>query len=315
MRLKLLSILCLLTFGTFAEACFMSYKPETYARQCPIIVVGEITEIKDPKLDKPYYFDNVQIKVEKVLKDVLKDVEVKPGKSLTVKMPSASNKTMISTDLRYPVGKRGVWLIVLTKDGSLHIDRNPVQLQPIDDEAKIRKAGNFKTETRLTKEGETTEIYTKKEWLDLLGKQYVSLNLDPMYLLEEKKAPSNEFIGEWRIDVQETLKLIESSPEIKKQPADSVGLQKRLERYSKRMSLVISEDKLEIKIGKRSKNFPYVITSEKHKQVKLKATWKSKEFNINLNEVNSKYLRFFSFGTDGSADLNYYVWEKIPETK
>ena len=106
-------MLCGLWVGN-AAACWMEMPLESVVSNSPVVVVGEIVEIKsaEPK-EGERVFDTAYIKVEKVLKNTLSNHSVKVGDRIPLSMPSAKNTIQISTDISYPVETKGIWILDL----------------------------------------------------------------------------------------------------------------------------------------------------------------------------------------------------------
>lgn len=101
-------------------ACWAAVPLEKLLRDNPVVVAGKITRIdvapapEDGKRQRAY--DTGYIRVSKVLKNALKKTEIKVGDELPLSMPSVNRGIMVSTDIRYPKGKEGIWILEL-KDG------------------------------------------------------------------------------------------------------------------------------------------------------------------------------------------------------
>jgi hypothetical protein len=58
-------------------------------------------------------------------------------------MHSTLSNVRVSTDLRYKIGTRAIWMLQFGKDGAWHVNLHPVQQQPIEKEAELAKKGAF----------------------------------------------------------------------------------------------------------------------------------------------------------------------------
>ena len=167
-KITICSILIGMLLGSIqALACWIAIEPEIYASECPIIISGTIAKTDGLISDK--YFDGYDIayiKIRKVFKNVLKGVDLNKGQNFSVQMSPIRKNIGVSTDIRYQVGKKGIWLVYLDSKGNFHIDFHPVQFQPLKKEKELRKKGTFITETELTEDGKKiTKLYTIDEWI------------------------------------------------------------------------------------------------------------------------------------------------------
>jgi hypothetical protein len=168
---RLLAVLLGVAFLAFltapAPGCFVGYDPASFARRCPIIVTGTIARIDedDSASDRPE--DTAHIWISAVHKDMLLDHPLQRGGVILAKMSSARRHTR-STDLSYPLETKAVWLLELRPDGTFCINTNPVQCQPVEKEAELRRDGVFdsREEMRIIRgRGPTNAIYTQAGWL------------------------------------------------------------------------------------------------------------------------------------------------------
>jgi HEAT repeat protein len=160
-------------------SCWTAIDPGYFAGNCPVIVRGRIVEIEHAQLmgNQTRGHDTAKILVAEVLKNILVDEPVKPGKIIAVRMDSTRSRIHISTDLRYPAGTDAVWLIVLGTDGHYYINQHPVQRQPVEKIAGQEKRGAFQPaglqgEERVARAGEKGKPArgpnetTKDEWIN-----------------------------------------------------------------------------------------------------------------------------------------------------
>ena len=129
--------------------------PAHVARNAPVIVTGEIVsiDVADPGTR---VFDVAHIKISRVHKNLLSGVQVKTGKEINVRMVGKNCRTRISTDLRYPVGTKALWLIFLEKDGHFYISKRPEQRLPVATLEKFYLRGVLRVRRGP---------YTKLQWL------------------------------------------------------------------------------------------------------------------------------------------------------
>ena len=103
--------------------------------------------------------DIAYIAIHRVIKNDLKDEPLQAGGHVQAKMCSSRNRVRVSTDIRYELGTAGIWLIAMANDGSLHIDKHPVQRQPQDRPFVMREV--FSVDKHAAMVGR----YTRTEWL------------------------------------------------------------------------------------------------------------------------------------------------------
>ncbi|MBI1829910.1 MAG: HEAT repeat domain-containing protein [Planctomycetes bacterium] len=111
--------------------CFAGLDPGMFAEGCPIIVAGTIEEIVEAAPAREGALDTAKIRIDVINRNELTDVPLKGGDLLAVKMISKNNQFGSSTDIRYPVKTKAVWLVLLTSKGEFRIDRHPVQKQQV----------------------------------------------------------------------------------------------------------------------------------------------------------------------------------------
>lgn len=127
-----------------AASCFIGYDQSFIAAKAPIIVSGELVAIDPAKTQAREgktlrYLDGARIKVQRIHKNVLADIEVRERGEITAFMHSTNtaipgsdsgSKQLLyskSTDLSYQIGTKAVWFIFLDQDGRLIINRHPQQ--------------------------------------------------------------------------------------------------------------------------------------------------------------------------------------------
>lgn len=159
------SLIVVVCFAAKTLACWDAVHPDVFARGCPLIISGAVEKIDVAPAGQDRAFDVAYIKAAMIQTNSLKDVPLKKGDLVPVRMSSIKSRVRVSTDLRYPVGTAGTWLIVLGDDGHFYVNRHPVQLQP-------RRGG----EKRQGNEGQdpfpvmqqrnlSEESMTKAEWI------------------------------------------------------------------------------------------------------------------------------------------------------
>ena len=125
-----------------AKAMWADVPLEKLVAENPVIVVGEIVEIKAAELPKQK-FDTAFIKVSAVLKNTLKNKNIKVGDKIPLGMPAAG-KLMVSTAIRYKKGQEGVWILEY-KDKKFWASY-PKDYQPLKQKDKI--AGIIQTQKK-----------------------------------------------------------------------------------------------------------------------------------------------------------------------
>lgn len=100
----------------------------------PVILVGKIEKIT-PAEQPESRLDTAHIRVWEVLKNELKDYEIKTGQTVPLSMPAANSKIMVSTDLNYKKGTEGVWILEF-KDNAFWATY-PKDYQPMRQKGRI----------------------------------------------------------------------------------------------------------------------------------------------------------------------------------
>lgn len=117
--------------------CWAHVPNEQLERERELIVVGEIVAIaaapRPAGEESDCRKDTAWLAVGEVLK--ADGVAVSAGDELPLMMPAASNRIRWSTDLRYPVGASGVWL--LTRGSGGWVAEYIRDLQPLAQKAEI----------------------------------------------------------------------------------------------------------------------------------------------------------------------------------
>ena len=140
-RLLVLSCIvgCLISLGAGESlASWLDVPLDEVVRTSPVVVTGKITEIKpagEPTNENEFQYDTAFITVAKVLKNDLKDKKIKAGDKLPLSMPAASNKMIVSTDIRFEKGREGVWILELQKE--TFRATYPKDYQALSEEKKI----------------------------------------------------------------------------------------------------------------------------------------------------------------------------------
>ncbi len=158
-----------------AAGCFIGYSPEVYAEQCPVIVRGKIVSVdvaKDEGDDKKRVDDTADVEITEVVKNEFKDVPLKAGGKLKVRMVSdTKNRLQSSTDLHYPAKTEALWLVAVDDAGEFRIDLHPVQKQPIDAKLKPGRRVDVAVEKKADEPKEKDEpgvvrgTVLKSDWL------------------------------------------------------------------------------------------------------------------------------------------------------
>lgn len=150
---------------TSASACWVAIKPEHYAAGCPVIVRGTIVAVevsKEEGTGEKRVDDLAEIEITEVVWNEFKDVPLKAGGKLKVRMVSATkNSLRTSIDLNYPVKTEALWLLSVDDAGEFRIDRHPVQKQPID--ARIDPKAYRMKERKVLKEQPAEEKLAEKD--------------------------------------------------------------------------------------------------------------------------------------------------------
>ena len=157
--------------GADVRGSWAGLDPAGFAHGCPVIVSGEIVRIDEAATKaagrvggRARVLDVAHIRIAAVHRNVLTDVEAKVGGTIPARMNSKRDTIATSIDLRYPVGTKALWLLVLREDGHLYLNRHPVQRQPVRAARKV--LARLPREVSLTKDGRTTtRTHTIKEWL------------------------------------------------------------------------------------------------------------------------------------------------------
>jgi hypothetical protein len=141
-------LLLLLAAGR-TDGCWKAVTQSSIARRAPIIVLGEIVAVdvaaaQTTEGGRKRYLDGARIRVDKVYKNDLTDVQVAPKGEITAFMhsinkavPGSQKKdgtvlhVVTSTDLRYKAGTRAVWFVFVQPDGRLVIHCHPQQCLPL----------------------------------------------------------------------------------------------------------------------------------------------------------------------------------------
>ncbi len=115
-----------------AAACWMDFEPKTYVERCPVVITGTIVAVEEGGYQSPRgrFYDVAEIKVVESHHNGLADVDTAQGKIVKALMSSKKNPMRVSTEIRYPVGAAGLWMLVLDARGHFRIDMHPVQKQP-----------------------------------------------------------------------------------------------------------------------------------------------------------------------------------------
>jgi len=127
-------LICLImTLPIISRACFMMIPLEELVKSSPVIVSGKITAVTvspQRKGEGPQLQDTGFLRVDRVLKNTLKDFDITVGDRLPLKFPSQNRIMHISTDIVYRKGQEGVWILDY-RDGAFYATY-PGDLQSLD---------------------------------------------------------------------------------------------------------------------------------------------------------------------------------------
>lgn len=138
MKIMLLVIATLMASTAFA--CWEDIPLDEVIQNSDVVIIGEITSInvaEPPKQAEQYQYDIAQITVQKVILNTLKNKVIEPNQKLPLSMPSINNKLHLSTDLRYRIGKKGIWILKF-QNGKFWA-KYPKDYQPMSSKEKIRQ--------------------------------------------------------------------------------------------------------------------------------------------------------------------------------
>jgi len=133
------SILFALMVASAAVARWAELPLEKVVRQSHVVVIGEITNITvapPPEEIDQYQFDVADITVQEVLLNTLTNQVIKPKQELPLSMPSIRNNVQISTDIRYKIGSKGIWILEF-RDKTFWATY-PKDFQPMSAEKEVR---------------------------------------------------------------------------------------------------------------------------------------------------------------------------------
>lgn len=131
----LIAILMAICTSQIVHAMWAYIPLEKLLSENPVVVAGKIEEIKhseDPK-DR---FSIAYIKVDEVLKNRLKNFKLKVGDKIPLSVP-ATGKISVSTDIHYPKGKEGIWILEY-KDKTFWATY-PADYQPLKEKSSIQE--------------------------------------------------------------------------------------------------------------------------------------------------------------------------------
>ena len=133
-----LAILSATILASRVSASWIALPLETVITQSHVVVIAEVTAIKtsapSDSSDR-YQYDVGSLTVQKVLWNSLTNHSIKAMESIPLSMPSANNRLRVSTDIRYKVGKKGVWMLQL-RDNTFWATY-PMDFQPLSEEQRI----------------------------------------------------------------------------------------------------------------------------------------------------------------------------------
>jgi len=130
---------------------------------CPIMIRGKIVAVVEAKAGQKAADDLADIEITEVLKGELKDVILKAGDKLTVRMASRKNVGVpFPNDFNYPVKTEATWMIFLNAKGEYRIDEFKFQKLSIDHKWEASPRLNFNRQGQLA---ELPGKVTKAEWI------------------------------------------------------------------------------------------------------------------------------------------------------
>lgn len=119
-------------------ASWAAMDPSALAAQCPVIVSGEIVEIREAAAKAGgRVLDVARIRITAVHKQLLRGVEAEVGGLIEARMHSRKDTIAESIDLRYPVGTKATWLLYLGDDRAFRINWRPEQC--LREQASIKR--------------------------------------------------------------------------------------------------------------------------------------------------------------------------------
>jgi hypothetical protein len=161
MRRLLLALVLVSVAPRGALALWEALDPSYVASTCPVVVTGEIVEITEGAVEAGgRLLEVARIKVAEVRKNLLDDVDVKPGALIDARMQSRKGG-LRTGDLRYPVGTKAMWMLYLDADGAFYINRRPEQCQRDEGKAKEIQLDRV---VRTVVKGRSRP-FTRAEWI------------------------------------------------------------------------------------------------------------------------------------------------------
>lgn len=135
MKRILALLLCLLPFHT-SLASWADIPLEKVVASSQLVVRGKIVAVEHaPAAD--YAYDTATIQVDEVLKDQT-DKKIAKGTKIHLSMPAKNNRSRESTDILYPEGHEGFWILEF-KDGK-YLATYPKDYQPLTARDAVTKA-------------------------------------------------------------------------------------------------------------------------------------------------------------------------------
>lgn len=129
-----------LSLGSTAFACWEDIPLSQVIEKSHVVVIGEITRISRsglPSDPEEYLYDLAFIQVQEVLFNTLKNQALSKGEEIPLSMPSSENRMQISTDLRYKVRQKGIW--ILEFQNGMYWATYPKDFQPMSVEQDVRE--------------------------------------------------------------------------------------------------------------------------------------------------------------------------------
>ncbi len=153
-------------FAVPVKSSWMAIDIVEFAQRSPLIITGKIVKVDYIESDKMREYDYAYIKIDKVLKNVFKDLPLKYGDTLKVLMSPVRVSGWCTTDIRYKEGRGGLWILKMYNNLEFSICSHPDQLQPRYKQRELWQAGALFV-PRVTDENgkQVRRYFTRKEWL------------------------------------------------------------------------------------------------------------------------------------------------------
>lgn len=107
--MKIRYLIALIVSCSGSLACWIDIPLDRFIADCPLVIQGRIVKIETaPKQE--YAQDIAYIEVIDILKNETTTI-ISRGKQIKLLMPAINNEIQISTDIRYPKGTSGLWIL------------------------------------------------------------------------------------------------------------------------------------------------------------------------------------------------------------